>query len=128
MIISALLGAAAVAASPMQFDLVCTGTQTSAGESKPFQVHLAVDLARRAWCWRQEGCPTAIDVRSITPSVIVLRSERAAFSDYDFTVNRTSGALYSMINGKLPDGDVITISETGTCEKAAYSGLPAAKF
>ncbi len=123
--IASLLAAAAVAGSPMQFDLVCTGTHRH-GESQtidaapgaPWSATIAADLQEGAYC--EGGCPARRQIFELTPDKITLEHERDGFA----RVDRTSGA-YSR---ETINADGSMDSWKGTCRREPFSGLPSRRF
>lgn len=112
-----------------QFDLVCHGLKGySFQKQTPNERHYIVDLKAGFWCYRDSTarpgqiCYGARVFKEVTPSRLTLDEEPApngrAISLH--SINRDTGAYLDM------DGSGV---EGGTCEAAAFSGLPAgAKF
>ena len=109
-----------------QFDLACEGTATTAGADAPEKLRLSIDLHFRVWCFRQNGCEEAQEVRDVNAARIVLRREHDETQDYDFAVNRISGA-YTLRRIDKTAGAASTTGR-GRCAKAAYTPLPKRAF
>lgn len=114
------------AATPNQFDLVCTGEMTSRGryiptETKPLEDHYRVNLTNNTWC---EGeCSRTYTIARVSAAEIVLTDEDVGGMTNLTKISRTTGALVS-----ITDAGSIQISSAGQCSRAAFSGMPSAAF
>ena len=91
----ALASATALADTPRQFDLACTGAikDPASGASSPWSMELSVDLKAKTWCVK--GCDSAHAISRIEPDRLWLRQDLLSSSgDRMFmAVDRTTGEL-----------------------------------
>lgn len=80
-----------------------------------------IDLGSKRYC--TDECKESYALTSITPTEIKYSVSGGGISS-SFTINRESGHLISTTDWGSGDPDL----EMGTCVKAPFSGLPAAKF
>lgn len=113
--VAVLVGSPAIAAD--QFDLVCS--------SQKYNVRYRVDMARNEWC--QGDCTAISKIAEASSGTLVLENREPAFrGDIESTVriNRVTGQ-WSRYYSAGPGASSYT---KGSCEAAAFSGLPAPKF
>jgi hypothetical protein len=112
-VVKALLLALA-AASPQQFDLICTAPNGSA--------HYRIDLATGEWC--QADCNGTMKLAGVTSTRITIRDEEPKFRGDGQTfisVDRVTGEWNSIwITGAPIRG---SDAYKGTCEPAPFSGF-----
>lgn len=91
----AALAATSAQAAGQQFDLVCTGTVSGAGERnpQPWSARYAIDIAANAWCEAPCGSPKPF--ARIEPGRLVLidMSDRVRDTPEFFAIDRVSGQL-----------------------------------
>lgn len=117
-ILAAMLATAAAEPTSDQFDLVCT--------AKSDTVRYRIDLATRRYCAGE--CKSVRSIEEVSASEIVLVRKEPTFQSDSTSraiINRSTGAWHTY--AYIP-GAGLPITRDGTCEKAAFSGLPAAKF
>lgn len=110
-----------------RFDLTCKGTQIETGGSheskipKNWSELYKFDLKAKKFC--SGKCEEAYPIKSLSDSEIhITRFEGTEYAE-DTTINRESGHLSS--TNKFFES---LLWQDGTCTKAAFTGLPKAKF
>lgn len=106
----------AAPASAEQFDLVCSFGKTP--------IRYRVDLTRGEAC--QGQCDRVWKIGAVTTGEIRLMDTPTNYPDelpQTMTINRQTGVLDHWIGGASG-----AITERASCEPAAFSGFPAAKF
>lgn len=127
LILASLIFAAPAAAAEQQFDLVCKGRQkTSAlGSWKPYEQRYRIDLTAQAYC--TFACKSVQKIKSVDAGQIVFQAtdshDPSGMSIIHY-VDRTDGKWVYFLSGGLG----LYQNSEGTCEPAAFSGFPAAKF
>lgn len=127
---SLIVGALQVAAT---FNLICTGTSThgklfdfkaAKANERPFKKELRVDLVRMRWCLGE--CTTTTPIVSVSDTKIVFEAEDDGGFDTVHMVNRESGTYgYRMRDMNI---GYLMMMETGSCERAPFTGFPHRKF
>jgi hypothetical protein len=118
----ALLAVALSASNPNQFDLICTGTETTHWnlQSGPITSHYRIDLKANHWC--QGECQILKSFAEASPTQLVFDEVKAAYRGdpterLDF-VRRDTGE-WNFFNHEM-QGD-------GSCVAAPFSGFPSAQ-
>lgn len=131
--VMALLSVPAVTAAPAaQFNLTCSGTQSTKsieGEtSEPYTSTYRIDLDRKKWC--EGDCKALHDIASVQPTQLTLEtenvdtvSERSTLSNI---VDRETGTHKISATSSTPraHATAITLNWDGRCEPALFSGFP----
>lgn len=112
----------------LTFNLICTGTMVTAGGaqgngSQPSRIEIRVDLSSRRFCY--DDCRETQPIYSVSGTEIILRNETIPSESFSYfhRVNRESGASFSSVRM-----DGVTITSTGRCEPAPFTGFPARRF
>lgn len=125
-----LTAADAAAQTATQFDLVCSGTRQVGVDAAPVphDYRIRVDLEARRWCW--DSCERTYEIAEVAPDRIVFERSTTDTprkrSMSENSVSRQTGdhRLIWIESRPLP-----TYMETkGTCDPAAFSSFPAARF
>ena len=129
----ALSSAPAWAAQPpAKFDLVCKGEKretAGAKTSTPYEVRYRIDLDAKRWC--RGACAEAAQILSVTPDTITFADRKDADpsepNNATHTISRTTGQLtdHSSV-GRYPNNKFFDAK--AQCDRAPFTGLPAAKF
>lgn len=113
-----------------QFDLVCTGTRQEQlnGPMASLSQRIRIDLGANQYCY--DACDTVLSIAHVTASSIVFvdRQEDTPRrrSSMRAEVNRVTGAYRNLWIEVRP---IPTYWDTRTqCERAPFSGFPAARF
>jgi hypothetical protein len=83
----ALTTSPAWAAQTQQFDLVCSGTITTDGETKPASSTLSVNGVTKRWCYRDSGCAMTFGIASMTPIAVQLLAVKTPLNEVNFLVD-----------------------------------------
>lgn len=125
-----VLPAVALGQSGQQFDLVCTGTQTTidAGGSRAERQtqRYRIDLAARRWC--QEDCKAALKIQEVTPDEITLvdgEMSKTLQGHHRLAISRTSAEVVDEVSMRALN---LTMTFNGSCSKKPFSGHPKPKF
>jgi hypothetical protein len=117
------VAAPALAQTPSQFDLICTGKTEGRRENGEvfrtldINTRYRIDLDRRVWCGTE--CDNVLEIVAVTPTRIQLLNQ----SPVGLQVDRTSGKLESLsIIGP------VTVMTEGQCTRAHFSGIPGQAF
>jgi hypothetical protein len=122
-ILAAIAAIASPAAAADQFDLVCSGRDRRDIENQRYRV----DLVRKEYC--SGDCQEVRPIAEVTSGMITLTRHDPSPPDQERSynqINRTTGEwnwYWSNIRVSLRTQDV-----KGSCQPAAFSGFPAAKF
>lgn len=133
LMVMAALGAAvctSAAASPQQFDLVCSGTVMTHPEwpAAPYAVRYRVDLATGRWC--KDDCPTGRPFASVTADRLTF-TEKKTLPARRGTFYEDAHEYVSRVDGKLSEVSTSSswwIHREGSCLVAPFSGEPAPRF
>lgn len=129
--IAAITAAGTAQADASRFDLICTGNSASGKLSRAFDVKTTgrftdryrVDLTAKKWCMGE--CTSTSDLYEVTERIIVFHRQEDKDGDEFAFVNRESGHYVHRFRSYLLD--VANLND-GTCEPAAFSGMPIRKF
>ncbi|WP_313536473.1 hypothetical protein [Sphingomonas sp.] len=113
------------------FNLVCTGNSVSGRiddfktfEAKsPFKREIRVDLERMRWC--DDECTATRPIKSFTETGIVFDLKEEAGLETWHMVNRESGSYILRVRGSEIN---YVRMDTGSCERAPFTGFPTRKF
>ena len=134
---TAIFALAMVASSPafaqqQQFDLVCSGEQTSTtfdGEKvEPYSTRLRIDLAEERWC--ENECKAIHDLASVQPTQITLKeTSDDGIDESSFMlhfVDRETGEHHLSTAARYRAFPRLTVSikMKGTCSPEPFSGFP----
>lgn len=132
--------ALAGAASPQQFDLICTGAaaDTRNGAFEASDVHLRVDLAAGKWCEDPPAnysgpirpCQVLHDIADVQPGMIWFEKEtdeeQARSIAHSRSVDRVTGEYAYFHDLRILDR-IDHIAIVSKCEPAPFSGFPKVK-
>lgn len=115
-----VLLAGPAAAQPLQFDLICRGTEAPrpGGPRQAYEAHYRIDLATLQWC-----ADVCRPIRDLSAERILLADDEPG---PDQPANRI--AFVSRITGEFSDlmiGPEATWDRKARCETAPFSGSPA---
>jgi hypothetical protein len=140
MLSKALLLLAAAAASPQQFDLVCTGAgaDTKGGAFEAKDEHLRVDLQAMKWCEDPPAgyvgdivpCAVLHPIAEVQPGMIWFEKEnddeKVRGRMHNLSVDRQTGEYMYLYDMPILDR-ISRIAVVSLCEPAPFSGFPELK-
>lgn len=119
-------------ASPVQFDLMCTGTEAGLeiggvyrpSTAIPTQTRLTIDLGRKVWCHSPCRIPGPI---TVTPSQLALEGGPNGLGPKSGQIDRLTGGFTERTS--LPvRGRAEYLVASYACERRVFTGLPARTF
>ena len=127
-----LMLAAAASTASGQFDLICSGSQTSSSilgeETKPYSVRYRLDLERNLWC--DGECKATHEFAAVLPTQIQFvnkKTDTYSENSTDFQyVDRETGAHSVIVTSSDPNNrrSIYNFKWSGQCEKQPFSGFP----